>query len=123
IATQNRADAGGTTSPATTATAVKTTAEVAQWTARVCRAGALVGARRSRNVAATRQSIPAGGTAYAHGGAPAPGAVASTRQTSATPVSPIPRPAHWRPVTATPRSGPARAATTSGCNPSMRAVV
>lgn len=62
IASQKRADAGGSAVPVATARAVKTTAEVVQWMATARTGDGRSRVRRSRKVAATRQHIPANGT-------------------------------------------------------------
>ncbi len=93
-----------------------------QWTVSDTEGATRARDRLSRNVAATRDSMPSSGTAYAHQGTPAP-AAASASVTTATPASPRPRPTHCRPETYWPSSGPARAPATRGCTPSIRAVV
>ncbi|GAB3382728.1 hypothetical protein GCM10027360_64680 [Amycolatopsis echigonensis] len=120
MANQKCPDAGGTALPVASASPVKMTAEVPQWMASARNGGAGTRDRRSRTVEATSPSIPANGIRYAQAGACE---AASDQLTRTTPTSPSTSPAHCRPVAATPRSGPASAAATSGCTPSMSAVV
>lgn len=62
IATQNDDSAGGVAAPAPTASAVKMTALVTQWTVMETAGATGWGERRSRKVAATSENIPRNGT-------------------------------------------------------------
>ncbi|GAB2692251.1 hypothetical protein GCM10027089_12340 [Nocardia thraciensis] len=95
---------------------------VQHWIVRLVSGGTWPGVRRSTKVAAIRLSMPVSGIRYAHQGTPEAFA-ASEAVTRATPQTPNPSPAHCRPVTATPSSGPTRAAAASGWSPSINAVV
>lgn len=61
-AVQKEASAGGVTEPVAAARTVNTTALVAQWTVRATEGATSVRVRRSRNVAATSESMPRNGT-------------------------------------------------------------
>lgn len=121
-ATQKDVAEGGAAVPVAAASAPKTTALVPTWTVMATDGGTWEGERRSRIVAATRQSMPRNGTRYAHPGTPS-AAPASADVTTATPVTPRASPAHCVRVTRVPRRGPASAPVTRGCVLSMRAVV
>ncbi len=121
-AVQKEPSAGGVRPPVAAARAVNTRALVTAWTVIDTIGRTSVRERRSRNVAATRLSMPRKGTRYAHHATPV-AAPASAAVTTATPATPRPSPSHWARDTATPSSGPASAPATRGCVPSMRAVV